>query len=117
MKRGKGIEWLVDASGCDAGSLADKRCLTELLYSVLERLSLTIVGKPRWYRFSTNSGLTGVLLLKESHLTCHTFPELGLAAFNLYVCRLRRPFPWHDELRYRLKARAVRVRRIPRSGL
>src|SRR5712692_10501979 len=117
MKRGNGIEWLIDASGCDAASLANKRCLTHLLYSVLERLSLTTVGKPRRYRLSTNGGLTGVLLLKESHLTCHTFPELGLAAFNLYVCRARRPFPWHDELRHRLKARRVRVRRISRSGL
>lgn len=117
MEGGRGIEWLIDASGCDRESLIDKECLADLLRAVLNGLGLIAVGKPHWHRFSVNKGLTAVILLKESHLTCHTFPELGLAAFNLYVCRPKKAFPWHRELRQRLKARKIRVRRLSRSGL
>ena len=31
-------------------------------------------------------GLTGVLLLAESHVTVHTWPERGYAAFDLFLC-------------------------------
>jgi S-adenosylmethionine decarboxylase len=117
VKRGGGTEWLVDASGCDPQALADREGLMDLLTSVVKALALTTVGQPCWYTFPSSGGLTGVLVLKESHITCHTYPEAGLAAFNLYVCRPKKPFPWRRELRRRLKARKVRIRRLQRSGL
>jgi len=38
-------------------------------------------------------GVTGLLLLTESHLACDTFPERGFASFNLYCCRPLRGVP------------------------
>ena len=35
------------------------------------------------------------VLLSESHLSGHTFPETGFAAINLYCCRPREA--WHGE--------------------
>jgi S-adenosylmethionine/arginine decarboxylase-like enzyme len=34
------------------------------------------------------SGITGVVLLAESHLAVHTWPELGAATLDVYVCNL-----------------------------
>lgn len=116
-KGAEGIEWLIDASGCDAHSLTDRHCLAELLHSVVNQLGLTTVGRARWHKFPGSGGLTGMLLLSESHITCHTYPEMGRAAFNLYVCRPRQPFPWGIELRKRLNARSVKIKRIKRPGL
>ena len=34
------------------------------------------------------SGITGVVLLAESHLAVHTWPELGAVTLDVYVCNL-----------------------------
>jgi S-adenosylmethionine/arginine decarboxylase-like enzyme len=36
------------------------------------------------------TGVTGVLLLAESHLAVHTWPELGAVSLDVYVCNLGR---------------------------
>ena len=56
------------------------------------------------------------LLLQESHLACHTFPERGFAAFDLYCCRPRPEWPWAERLSEILSAARVEIRRLPRGG-
>jgi S-adenosylmethionine decarboxylase len=63
-----------------------------------------------WHEFAGEGGITGVVLLSESHLSCHTFPESGFAAFNLYCCRPRAAWPWEAVLAERLGASTVHVR-------
>ena len=58
-----------------------------------------------------------MLLLSESHLTCHTFPELGYAALNLYGCRPRPRWDFAARCREALGARRVEVVEVPRGGL
>ncbi len=57
----------------------------------------------------------GLLLLTESHLACHTFPERGFAAFDLYCCRRSQEWPWAKRLADALGAAEVRVRSVPRG--
>ena len=59
--------------------------------------------------------MTGLYLLAESHLACHTYPEHGLATFNLYCCRPRPDWPWAARLGDALGASDVRVRVIERG--
>jgi len=54
-------------------------------------------------------GITGVVVLSESHLAVHTFPERGFAAVNLYCCRPRAPWPWAQGLGDALGATEVLV--------
>jgi len=63
-----------------------------------------------WHLFPGAGGLTGVVLLRESHLACHTFPETGFAAFNLYCCRPRDRWAWETVLADLLGADDVHVR-------
>jgi S-adenosylmethionine decarboxylase len=58
-----------------------------------------------------------MLLLTESHLACHTFPERGFAAIDLYCCRASREWPWARRLADALGAAEVRVRSVPRGEL
>jgi S-adenosylmethionine decarboxylase len=69
-----------------------------------------------WHQFPQPGGVTGLYLLTESHLACHTFPETGIATFNLYCCRPRPPFAWEDRLRSVLSADRVTVRTAERGA-
>jgi len=111
-----GTENIVDAYGCTRELLRDIGCIQFVCQTIIEDLSLTIVGSPQWYQFPDPFGVTGMYLLSESHLTCHTFPEFGTATFNLYCCRKQPDWAWEIELKIRLGAEYVDVRTIQRAA-
>ena len=116
-----GTEWLVDAAGCDARRLSDLRHLQRVCAALIDGLRLRVIGEPHWHHFpslpdSTEpGGVTGLYLLAESHLACHTFPEHGRATFNLYCCRRRPAWDWEEFLTARLGATRVVAQSIPRG--
>jgi S-adenosylmethionine decarboxylase len=110
-----GTEWLVDATGCDSDALRDPNVLRSLFGRIMTELELIAVGEPTWHRFPSPGGITGIVLLTESHLACHTYPEYGIATFNLYCCRTRPDWPWEERLRDALSATRVIVRVVERD--
>lgn len=110
-----GTEWLVDAHGCDAASLKSRDVLAALFERIVHELDLRAAGDAVWHVFPGAGGVTGLLLLTESHLACHTFPERGFAAFDLYCCRPRAEWQWRERLAEALGARRVEVRAMPRG--
>ena len=109
-----GTEWLIDASGCDADALADVERLREVFDRVINDIDLHVVGEIAWAKFSEPGGVSGLALLAESHLACHTYPEHRSATFNLYCCRNRATWPWEKMLQELLGAAEVRVRLFER---
>ena len=109
-----GVEWVVDAFGCEAGALADLAALGRLFDCLVAELSLRPVAAPVWHQFSGVGGVTGVCLLAESHLACHTFPEHGSLCLNLFCCKPRPEWDFEGNLARAFGARSVRVRRIER---
>ena len=105
-----GTEWLIDASGCDADALADIERLRAVFSRVITDLELHVVGEIAWATFPHPGGVSGLALLSESHLACHTYPEFHAATFNLYCCRNRAAWPWEQMLAEMLGATEVRVR-------
>ncbi len=110
-----GIEWIVDAAGCSPAALRDEPTLRKLCGQLIADLQLVVVGDPLWHRFAGPGGVTGLYLLSESHLACHTYPEFSTATFNLYCCRQREAWDWHTGLKQHLEAQAVTVRQVPRG--
>src|ERR1051325_3459553 len=105
-----GTEWLIDASGCDAGALSDCERLRALFDRVIRDLDLNVLGEIAWHQFDHPGGISGLALLSESHLTCHTYPEFRAATFNLYCCRNRDSWSWETTLKEMLGATEVIVR-------
>jgi S-adenosylmethionine decarboxylase len=110
-----GTEWVVDAHGCDPGKLRSTEALQAVFERVVREVGLSAAGDPVWRVFPGEGGITGLQLLTESHLACHTFPETGFAAFNLYCCRPRAEWPWADRLRDALGAANVHVTTLARG--
>jgi len=105
-----GTEWVIDASGCNPGKLADIKQLKLVFDRIIRDLELHVLGEISWHQFPPPGGITGVALLSESHLACHTYPEFGAASFNLYCCRNRSAWPWQEMLQDLLGAKEVNVR-------
>lgn len=110
-----GVEWLVDAHGCAPAALRSRETLSGLFDRIVAELGLRPAGEAVWHVFPGEGGVTGLLLLTESHLTCHTFPEHAYAGFNLYCCRPRAEWPWEERLREALSATRVSVRSFARG--
>ena len=110
-----GTEWLVDAEGCPAEVLRDEEALRRVCEQIIGDLNLRVVGEGRWHRFPHPGGVTGLFLLTESHLACHTYPEHQTATFNLYCCRTRPEWDWEEHLKIALGAGSVTVTRIERG--
>lgn len=112
-----GKEWIIDACGCDADKLRDAVLLRRIFGRVISELDLKVVGKMMLHQFPSPSGVTGVAMLSESHLAFHTYPEYGIATFNLYCCRERPRWNWEEVLSETLKAEKVIVRVIERAEI
>ena len=110
-----GVEYVVDARGCDPDRLRSQARLDRLFKAIVTDLNLNAVAAPLWHVFPDPGGITGVTLLTESHLAIHTYPEAGLATINLYCCRGPLDWAWADRLREHLGAADVTVRALPRG--
>jgi len=55
----------------------------------LKKLAVEIgatVLTENWHHFGEGFGFTGVVVLAESHMTIHTWPEHGVAAIDIFTC-------------------------------
>ena len=112
-----GFEWVIEAHGCDAAALADLPKLRALFTRLTEALFLHPVGDATFHQFPGTGGITGMCLLAESHLACHTFPEYHSLCLNIFCCRPRAEWDFGEYLRREFAANAVNVRRIERPYL
>jgi S-adenosylmethionine decarboxylase len=110
-----GSEWLIDAAGCRPEALTSVATLRSLFVRVIHELDLHPVHEPQFHVFPSPGGVTGFVMLSESHLACHTYPEHGIVTLNLYCCRPRPEWPWQDRLHDLLGATDVVVRNVVRT--
>jgi S-adenosylmethionine decarboxylase len=110
-----GVEWIVEAHGCPPDCLRDVARLRMLFQALIGDLGLHTVGEILWHQFPITGGITGLALLSESHLACHTFPEHGSICLNLFSCRVRPRWDFEEGLRVYLGAEDVSVRNIARE--
>ncbi len=79
-----GSQILADLYGCARDTLDDPQAIQAILVEAALRCGATIVDRC-FHHFSPH-GVSGVVVIAESHLSVHTWPEHGYAAVDLFTC-------------------------------
>lgn len=74
----------MELEGCNREILNDVDALREALLTAANLAGATILGDS-FHRFSPH-GISGVVVIAESHLFVHTWPEYGYAAADIFTC-------------------------------
>jgi len=111
-----GRHLLVEYYECDPRVLNDCDALRAALEEAAEAVGACIV-QSAFHRFNPH-GISGVVVISESHLAVHTWPEYGYAAVDLFTCGTRAD-PWKafDLLKQRLRSGRARGRELKRGIL
>ena len=79
-----GIHILLNLFNCNETYLKKVSFIQDVLNKAVEESALTKVGET-FHQFNP-CGVTGVLLLSESHICIHTWPEFNMAAIDIFSC-------------------------------
>ncbi|MBK3332533.1 adenosylmethionine decarboxylase [Persephonella atlantica] len=84
MEKTLGLHILADLYGVDFDKLDHVEDVRELLEGAVKYAGLSKLSS-HFHQFYPH-GATGVILLEESHISIHTWPEHGYAAIDVYTC-------------------------------
>jgi S-adenosylmethionine decarboxylase proenzyme len=108
-----GRHWLAEYHGCDLELLNDEPAVKALLERAARAAGATVVASV-FHRFAPQ-GVSGVVVIEESHLSIHTWPETGYAAVDFYTCGDCIPSRAHQVLAAGLGADASEVLAVERG--
>lgn len=74
-----------EAHGCDPGILKNVDYLATIVREGAAKAGATIVGE-LVKKYDEGEGVSIVLVVKESHVSLHTWPEYGYASIDVYTC-------------------------------
>ena len=83
-KKIKGKHFIFDLYGCDYHEIDSPEGLEKLMTDAALAARMEILHV-HFHKFSPH-GVTGVVLLSTSHISVHTWPEYGYAAFDVFSC-------------------------------
>lgn len=109
-----GHHYIVEASGCDPEVISRVERVEQILSRAAEvaRVQIWAIS---FHRF-TPQGVSGVVVISESHLSVHTWPEVGYVALDIFTCGERaRP---EEAVKYALRefgAKNVHITEVTRG--
>lgn len=89
MKGGSGLyalgtHLLIELRDCNSNTISDINTVRETMVSAAKRSKATIIDVS-FHEFSP-FGISGMVVIAESHLSIHTWPEYGYAAVDIFTC-------------------------------
>ena len=110
-----GTHVLADLSGIAAEKLSDCAALQQLLCEAALAAEARVLFS-HFHAFGEGQGVTGVVLLAESHITIHTWPECGFAAADIFMCGSAQPELALALIAKALQPDATRIQSLHRSS-
>lgn len=110
-----GREIIADMRGCDPRVIDDEQLLKRLVQEAIRTTKhhLLDISVRKFHPI----GVTVLGLLAESHISLHTYPELGYVAIDIFTCGANRPEPILEYLREKLGAKQMYSEYIRRGTM
>jgi len=109
-----GRQILVELYECDPIILNDRNYIDNALNKAAKRSGATIVTST-FHKFSP-VGISGVVVIAESHVAIHTWPEYSYAAVDIFTCGDRiDPWAIHNYLKESLDSKNTSVTELKRG--
>ena len=108
-----GRHLLAELYSCDCDTLSDITKVRQLMLIAAEDVGATVVGDV-FHEFSPR-GVSGVVVIAESHLSIHTWPDSRYVAIDIYTCGNLDPLQGLPRLASSLGAQEYRVQEILRG--
>ena len=84
MNKPLGDHYLIELYDCHAHILDDEDRIQATLLEAATKAGATIIDQ-KFHKFAPQ-GVSGVVVIAESHISIHTWPELGYAALDFFTC-------------------------------
>lgn len=111
-----GYQLVAELSGCDSVILADVDRIRKSMLEAARLAGCTIITQA-FHHFSPH-GVSGAVIVAESHLAIHTWPEYGYAAVDVFTCGDQAdPEQAARFLEQALGARSMTLTRLQRGAL
>lgn len=104
---------LAELYGVPSASLDDLDLVARALREGVETIGATALGES-FHRFSPQ-GVSGTIVIAESHLSIHTWPEASYAALDIFTCGGLDPRSGFTAIGEILGAKRVRVKEVLRG--
>ena len=75
---------IADLSGCDSKIISDVSFIKAIMEEGVIRAGATIINS--CFHLFSPSGVSGIILLSESHASTHTWPDKGYVSLDIYTC-------------------------------
>ena len=89
---GFGPHLMLDGYGCDKDKLSDLNAIYKILDELPARIGMTRIMPPYVFRYSglkpEDWGISGFVLIAESHISIHTFPEKNFVSVDIFSCKM-----------------------------
>lgn len=107
-----GKHLLLDFKG--AINLTDIAYIEQSLLKVAQICSAQVIAS-KLHCFGENQGVTGVVLLAESHISIHTWPEINFIAIDIFMCGDCNPSLAIEPLKEMFKPQKFKITEIIRG--
>lgn len=98
----------------DADRLDDPDHIEMSLIAAAEAAGATVLSSD-FHIFTPNNGVSGVIVLAESHISIHTWPECGFAAVDVFMCGKAQPMKTIGMLKDAFQPKRVGLQEIKRG--
>ena len=109
----------IDGYGGDPQKLADENLISAFLDSCPSAIGMTKIAPPYVCRYSgakpEDWGISGFVLIAESHISAHTFPEHGYVWVDIFSCKSFDADAAIDDIRERFGLHDCRVHSLARG--
>ena len=88
---GFGPHLMLDLSNCDPERLNDLDLCFDLLNQIPDEIGMTKITQPHVFRYKglvpEDEGITGMVIIAESHISLHTFPLKRYCFIDIFSCK------------------------------